>query len=255
MVIRSESERRRSEEQVKYLQSELEKIPASEQDDEVTAGVINGLRMQISDIKKQLAVHSRLKRGLDTILTAESFDDVGELVIKARIARSWSQADLAKALDMEPQQVQRYERNEWQKISLWRLQEVVEALKLDIVVHAQLRDREAQGVGLSPITVDDGKLHRHVMPTTGEDIGGALGISRVAVAGSTGGILSRGANTILQTKPSAIYEASQMKAGIMGAFTHKMPESFQGYKLSVQEAPTSLPDEGKKEASKLGSVA
>jgi ribosome-binding protein aMBF1 (putative translation factor) len=225
----------------------LEKIPASEQEDEVTAGVINGLRMQVSDIKKQLAEYSRLKRGLETDLTAESFDDVGELVIKARITRGWSQADLAKALDMEPQQVQRYERNEWQKISLWRLQEVVEALNLDIVVHAQLHDSQAQGVELSPITIDNSKLHRHVMPT----MGGALGISRMAVAGSTGGILSSGANTILHTKPSAIYESPQMMPGTVGTRTRKMPESFQGFKLGVRDAPTHLPDEGKEDVFEL----
>jgi DNA-binding XRE family transcriptional regulator len=138
VAIRNETERRRAVEQVEYLHSELEKIPASEQEDEVTASVINGLLMQISDIEKQLAEYDRLKRGLEPILTADSFDDIGELVIKARIARGWSQADLAKALDMEPQQVQRYERNDWQKISLWRLQEVVEALGLRFDIRAFL---------------------------------------------------------------------------------------------------------------------
>lgn len=138
MVIRSESERRRSEEQVEYLRSELEKIPASEREDEVTSGVINGLRMQISDITREIAEYDRLKKGTQAVLTADSFDDIGELVIKARIARGWSQADLAKALDMEPQQVQRYERYDWEKISLWRLQEVVEALNLRVDIHAYL---------------------------------------------------------------------------------------------------------------------
>lgn len=147
MAIRSESERRRAEGQVEYLRSELEKIPASEQEDEVTAGVVNGLHMHISDIEGELAEYDRLKKGLETVLSADSFDDIGELVIKARISRGWSQADLAKALDMEPQQVQRYERNDWQKISLWRLQEVVEALNLDIAIHARLRGHETQEVG------------------------------------------------------------------------------------------------------------
>jgi hypothetical protein len=140
VVIRSESERRRSEEQVAYLRSELDKIPAPEQENEVTASVINGLRMQISDIENELAEYDRLKNGLQTVLTANSFDDIGELVIKARIARGWSQADLARELEMEPQQVQRYERNDWQKISLWRLQEVVEALKLRCQIHAYLME-------------------------------------------------------------------------------------------------------------------
>jgi hypothetical protein len=140
VVIRSESERRRAEEQVEYLQSELAKIPASEQEDEVTASVINGLRMQISDIEDNLAQYDRLKKGSEPVLTADSFDDIGELVIKARIARGWSQADLARALDMEPQQVQRYERYDWEKISLWRLQEVVEALRLRCYIHAYLME-------------------------------------------------------------------------------------------------------------------
>jgi transcriptional regulator with XRE-family HTH domain len=140
VVIRSESERRRAEEQVAYLQSELEKIPVSEQVDEVTASVINGLRMQISDINEQLAEYDRLKKGLEPVLTAESFDDIGELVIKARIARGWSQADLARTLGMEPQQVQRYERYDWEKISLWRLQEVVEALNLRWHIQANLME-------------------------------------------------------------------------------------------------------------------
>jgi ribosome-binding protein aMBF1 (putative translation factor) len=138
VAIRSEAERRGAKEQVEYLRSELEKIPASEQGDEVTASVINGLRMQISDIENELAEYDRLKKRLQAVLTADSFDDIGELVIKARIARGWSQADLARALEMEPQQVQRYERNDWQKISLWRLQEVVEALSLRVDIHAYL---------------------------------------------------------------------------------------------------------------------
>lgn len=144
MAIRSESERRKAEEQVEYLQAELEKIPASEREDEVTISVINGLRMHISDIKNELTEYERLKKGLVSILTADSFDDIGELVIKARIARGWSQADLAEALDMKQQQVQRYERNDWEKISLWRLQEVIEALRLRFNIRAYLDEYEAE---------------------------------------------------------------------------------------------------------------
>lgn len=176
MVIRSESERRRAEEQVAYLQSELEKIPASEQMDEVTASVINGLRMQISDIKEQLAEYTRLKNGLQTVLTADSFDDIGELVIKARIARGWSQADLARALDMEPQQVQRYERYDWEKISLWRLQEVVEALNLRC--HIQARLMESPGALWTGVT-----YFTPVKAVTDVDV--AHNLSRYTVSGRT----------------------------------------------------------------------
>lgn len=163
MVIRNESERRRAEEQVEYLRSELEKIPATEQQDEVTQGVVSGLRMQISDIEDELAEYKRLKEGLKSMLTADNFDDIGELVIKARIARGWSQGDLAKALDMEQQQVQRYEKNDWQKISLWRLQEVVEALDLEVSIRAWLHDRGTKHGELPQITVDHEALLRSAL--------------------------------------------------------------------------------------------
>lgn len=154
MVIRSELERRKAEEQIEYLRSELEKIPAGEQRDEVSRSVANGLRMKISDIENGVTEYKHLKEGLVSSLEADSFDDVGELIIKARIARGWSQGDLAEALDMEPQQVQRYERNDWQKISLWRLQEVVEALGLDAMIRARFHDHEDQNVKPPQIVVN-----------------------------------------------------------------------------------------------------
>lgn len=142
MVIRNELERRKADEQAEYLRSELEQIPTEEQKDEVSHSIISGLRMQISDIENKLAEYDRLKKGLAPIPTADNFDDIGELIIKARIARGWSQSDLAKVLGMEQQQVQRYEKNDWQKISLWRLQEVVEALDLEVSIRAWLHEDE-----------------------------------------------------------------------------------------------------------------
>lgn len=142
MVIRNELERRKAEEQGEYLQSELEKIPASRQKDQVTISVMNGLRMLISDRRNELEEYDRLKEGLERAFTADSFDDIGELVIKARVAKGWSQADLAEALNVTQQQVQRYEKNDWQKISLWRLQEVVEILGLKVFIRALLLGHE-----------------------------------------------------------------------------------------------------------------
>ncbi len=140
-MIRNDIERRRSEEELEYLRSELDSIDGDQQDD-ILRSVENGLRIQISDIEDRIAEYDRLKAGRDGVLKGESLDDLGELIIKARITRGWSQADLARALGMEPQQVQRYERNDWQKISLWRLQEVAEVLGLNMIIHGWLGGRE-----------------------------------------------------------------------------------------------------------------
>lgn len=172
-MIRNDIERRRYEEEVEGLRRELEGTPA-DQRDEIARNVENGLRMRISDLEERIAEYDRLKEGQVPVFEGESLDDLGEVIIKARISRGWSQADLARALGMEPQQVQRYERNDWQKISLWRLQEVAEVLDLSVNIRGRLNGhevnyvriadapqpkwyrhhaREAQGLGLSGFQV------------------------------------------------------------------------------------------------------
>ena len=55
-----------------------------------------------------------------------------------RIARGLTQAGLGEILGMTQQQIQRYERDGWQKISLWRLAEAADALGLDLSIRARL---------------------------------------------------------------------------------------------------------------------
>ncbi len=147
-MIRNDLERREAVNQVEYLRTELDKVPDHQQDDELLGGLEAGLRMQMSDIEKELNEYDRLKDGCVTILEAASLDELGELIIKARIAQNWSQAKLAEDLGMEQQQIQRYERNDWQKASLWRIQEVVDALNLDICIRASILSRERCGPGV-----------------------------------------------------------------------------------------------------------
>ena len=63
---------------------------------------------------------------------------MGELITKARVARGLTQAELGEILGMTQQQVQRYERDTWQKTSLWRLAEAADALRLDVNIRARL---------------------------------------------------------------------------------------------------------------------
>ena len=56
----------------------------------------------------------------------------------AVIARGLTQEELGELLGMTQQQIQRYERDGWQKISLWRLAEAAGALGLDVNIRARL---------------------------------------------------------------------------------------------------------------------
>ncbi len=63
--------------------------------------------------------------------------------MKARIARRWTQRQLADALGVAEQQMQRYEATGYRSASLARISDVADALNLTITEAAQLRDPDA----------------------------------------------------------------------------------------------------------------
>jgi HTH-type transcriptional regulator/antitoxin HigA len=135
-MLHNEVEYRNAKKRLDDLQSEIDKRSLAverEAHQQTTPAVIESLRMKIGDVERELE--------------ASDLDEFGELVIKARIAKGWSQTDLAEALETHPQQVQRYERNDWQKISLWRLQEIVEVLDLHLKISAYIDRREGDWPG------------------------------------------------------------------------------------------------------------
>ncbi len=140
-MIRNDKEYRYSKEQLSELEAELQKLSPvhrSAERDEVASAVIDALRMQKEDLERGISEYEDLKEDRLLSFGAEDLDSLGELVTKARIARGLTQAELGELLGMTQQQVQRYERDGWQKISLWRLAEAADALGLDLSVRARL---------------------------------------------------------------------------------------------------------------------
>jgi HTH-type transcriptional regulator/antitoxin HigA len=128
-MLHNEVEYRNAKKRLDDLQSEIDKRSLAverEAHQQTTPAVIESLRMKIGDVERELEEYEELK---------------------ARIAKGWSQTDLAEALETHPQQVQRYERNDWQKISLWRLQEIVEVLDLHLKISAYIDRREGDWPG------------------------------------------------------------------------------------------------------------
>jgi HTH-type transcriptional regulator / antitoxin HigA len=74
---------------------------------------------------------------------AASLAGLATLLIKARIARGWTQQRLADQLGVAEQQIQRYEATEYRTASLARICDVAAALSVEIVETARLRDRGA----------------------------------------------------------------------------------------------------------------
>jgi DNA-binding XRE family transcriptional regulator len=140
-MIRNDKEYRHTKERLIELEAELQKLSKgrrSAERGELASAVIDALRMQIGDLEREISEYEDLKEGRLLSFGADDLDSWGELLTKARIACGLTQAELGEILGMTQQQVQRYERDGWQKISLWRLAEASGALGLDLSIRARL---------------------------------------------------------------------------------------------------------------------
>ena len=128
-MIRNEKEYRHAASKISGLENELQKLSSGRSaSDEVASAVVDALRIQIEDVENEISEYEDLKEGRLLSFGADDLDSLGELVTKARIARGLTQAELGEILGTTQQQVARYERDGWQKISLWRLAEAADAL-------------------------------------------------------------------------------------------------------------------------------
>lgn len=139
-MIRNDREYRHAREQLGNLRAsfdELSGLPAQRSSGEAPA-VMDAVGMQMEDIEREISEYEDLKEGRLLSFEASSLDSLGELLIRARIARGLTQEQLAAELGMTQQQIARYERDDYQKISLWRLAEISEALQVNLNVRARL---------------------------------------------------------------------------------------------------------------------
>jgi HTH-type transcriptional regulator/antitoxin HigA len=99
---------------------------------------IDAVQAQADDLRAEIAEYEQLRAGQQSTFTASSLAGLATLLVKARIARGWTQRQLADALGMAEQQVQRYEANGYRATSLARLCDIADALGVRIEQRAQL---------------------------------------------------------------------------------------------------------------------
>ena len=95
----------------------------------------DALRSQLADLRDEVKQFETLQSGKRPTLAMNSLDDLPRTLIQARIVAGLSQKNLADRLGLKEQQIQRYEATNYASTSLTRIQQVAEALGLQ--VHAE----------------------------------------------------------------------------------------------------------------------
>ncbi len=95
---------------------------------------VNSLKTIVGDLEIQLKEYDDLEKGNLQILSCSKLEDLPLNLIKARIASGLSQKKLADKLGISPQQVQRNETNDNQHLNAGKLQEISDALGLEIEI-------------------------------------------------------------------------------------------------------------------------
>ena len=101
----------------------------------------DALASQLETLRSEIAEYESLRAGRQRVFRAPSFAELPEALIKARIARGMTQKDLAQRLGLREQQVQRYEATGYASASLQRLQQVIDALQIQVSERISLNGR------------------------------------------------------------------------------------------------------------------
>jgi HTH-type transcriptional regulator / antitoxin HipB len=91
---------------------------------------INSLKAKIEDFCNEIYEYESLKEGRLNNISIDSLDDLSTVLIKARIAKGLSQANLADLVNLKEQQIQRYESDSYSTISWKRLVDLLNALEV-----------------------------------------------------------------------------------------------------------------------------
>lgn len=100
-------------------------------------------------LERQIDEYTKVRDGRTTLFELASIDDLPRALIKARIAKGWTQRHLAEALDITEQQVQKDEAGGYEKAGLARVADVLDVL--GYTLHGRLRPADSS----QPLTLSD----------------------------------------------------------------------------------------------------
>jgi ribosome-binding protein aMBF1 (putative translation factor) len=140
-MIRNESEYKRAVERVaeegKRLAETRDRLKKQGLSSEEIKRATDPLESFHLQFKEEVESYERLKRGeFDELENLRGF---GHLLICLRIAKGFSQTDLATKLEVNESQISRDERNEYHGISLERATKILEALGVRLSTKVEMQ--------------------------------------------------------------------------------------------------------------------
>lgn len=136
-----------NERQEREVSTLIEQIGEALSSDQILQQIVDGLPPEVLDGVRRSLVSERqeLIDSLEAYRAAQGGDvaalkeragnDLGALLVAARVAKGWNQKELARRLFLPEQQVQRYEAERYRSISLSGLQRVARTLGIRLTAH------------------------------------------------------------------------------------------------------------------------
>lgn len=100
----------------------------------------NAMEAQLKELVAEVEEYEALKEGRIVITDVKNLSELPLVLIKSRIANGFTQSELADALGMKEQQIQRYEAELYNTASLKTLLKIAETLKVTISGDAQIKE-------------------------------------------------------------------------------------------------------------------
>ncbi|MBV9339017.1 MAG: helix-turn-helix domain-containing protein [Solirubrobacterales bacterium] len=99
----------------------------------VHQAMLDGMASQRDELREELGRYDDLRSGRVAQRTLTSLRELPIALIEARIAARLTQRELAERLGVPEQQVQRWEANSYSGVGIERLQEIADALQLQVL--------------------------------------------------------------------------------------------------------------------------
>jgi HTH-type transcriptional regulator/antitoxin HigA len=132
-MIKSDAQRGRTVAQVEGFKQALAKL-AREKPAKRSAAIRGSYEGMILQLEDELQEYDQLKSGELALPHVDRLDQIAPFIAKIRIAKGVSQTELARRLGVSKQVISRYEESDYQTVVIARLQEILDAIGIKILV-------------------------------------------------------------------------------------------------------------------------